>query len=691
MSTELEEFHHSFFQEIRARADSDGQFIESSFIEYFCEYLIDAGEFDALDSAHYRAPRGMRVDGYAGDPAENDGLLTLLIADFHQDDTVASLPPTDVKAIFRRLENFFSSALSPEFHEQLEETSPGYGLAEMICSRRSLLSRIRLFLLSNRNLSSRITGMADTEIDGIPVSYNVWDISRLFRLVSSRQGKEDIEIDLEEEFGQELPCLPAHVGGTSYEAYLAVVQGDLLARIYDRWGARLLEQNVRCFLQARGNVNKGIRNTIINDPEMFFAYNNGITATAEEVETCQREGVLRIRRLKNFQIVNGGQTTASLFTTGKKDKADLSHIFVQMKLAVVDPAQATEIVPKISEYANSQNRINAADFFANHPFHIRMEEFSRRLWAPSPDGSFRESKWFYERARGQYLDARANLTPAERRRFEQEFPKAQSFTKTDLAKFENVWEDIPYIVSKGAQHNFAHYATLIGQRWEKNADQFNEMYFRQAVAKAIIFRKLEKLVMEQPWYDGGYRANIVAYTIAKLSDLVANLGKKFDFDAVWKQQGISLALCDALVHVSSEVHNVIINPDAGSRNVTEWAKKPVCWRRVQALEIEIPKVFVGDLLDPSEYKASVKAATHVQKIDNGIEAQKKVLELGFDFWSNASSWAKSQRLLAEKDHQIMAIASTPSRLPTEKQCIHLMKVLEILKQETCPFLHSTRF
>ena len=194
---------------------------------------------------------------------------------------------------------------------------------------------------------------------------------------------------------------------------------------------------------------KGIRNTIQNEPEMFFAYNNGLTTTAESVETdTARE---RIRSVTNFQIVNGGQTTASIFTATKKDKAALSKVYVQVKLTVIPPERAEVVVPRISEYANTQNKVSAADFFSNHPFHLRIEELSRRIWAPSPVGGLRETHWFYERARGQYANAQANLTPAKLREFLAKNPRPQMFTKTDLAKFEYSMSMRPHIVSSPAQ------------------------------------------------------------------------------------------------------------------------------------------------------------------------------------------------------------------------------------------------
>ena len=218
-------------------------------------------------------------------------------------------------------------------------------------------------------------------------------------------------LDFAEMMGDGLPCLPAHLNSATYKSYLVVMPATVLAELYGKYGSRLLEQNVRSFLQVRGNVNKGIRATIMNDPEMFFAYNNGITATARDVENGKHANGIVIVSLKDLQIVNGGQTTASLFHTHRKDKASLENIFVQMKLSVIDEEKSEEVVPRISEYANTQNKVNAADFFSNHPFHVRMEGFSRRLWAPAQQGAQRETKWFYESARGQYADAQSKLTP----------------------------------------------------------------------------------------------------------------------------------------------------------------------------------------------------------------------------------------------------------------------------------------
>lgn len=676
---DLEAFHGDFFNQIRASADAAGNFLEAAFLELFCNYLVDCGEFDTFDAAHYRASRGMRVDGYAGDPADADGVLTLVISDFNPDQGVVSLTRTEVDGLFRRLSNFLNAALSEDFRADLEEESEGYGVAELIAVRRMQITRVRLFLVSNRNLSAKVGGFTDAEVGGLPVSYNIWDISRLHRLVSSGKEREDIEIDLTGDFGEALACLPASVGGDGYDAYLAAVPGTLLAKIYDRFGARLLEQNVRCFLQARGKTNKGIRQTILNEPGMFFAYNNGITATAEQV-TCLREsGSVRITSLRNLQIVNGGQTTASIFTALKKDKADLQRIFVQMKLSVVEPSKSGDIVPKISEFANSQNKVNAADFFSNHPFHVRVEDFSRRLWAPATDGTFKETKWFYERARGQYLDQKALRTPAEQKRFEQEFPKEQSFTKTDLAKFEMVWEQLPHTISRGAQESFAAYAKLTGQRWAKNSDQFGEMYYRAIIARAILFRTLEKDVSAQGWYSGGYRANIVAYAMAKFAQLIAERSKFFDFDDVWRQQASPNPVRSELISIAEAMQQVLQRPAAGMANVTQWAKLQACWQQATNTKHELSAAVRNSLLDAADQKTHVREAKKTQKVDDAIKAQTQAVKIGHRGWEAALSFALGKKLLSPAQRGIMAAVATPGRVPSEKQSLQLMVALQMLK------------
>lgn len=683
----LDEFTHEFIQEVLAESDADRQFVEDVFFQKSCEYLTEAGELDSADRAHYLGPpnRGIRVDGYGGDPATDESdTLSLLVLDFDQSTGVGRLAGRDMNTIFRRLENFLRHALNRRWRDALEETTPAFGLADMIARRWNRIDRVRLFLITNRKLSDRIDGRTADEIEGRTVTYSVWDIGRLYRQATAGHGREDIEIDLEGDFGGPLAILPAQQSEADHESYLAIVPGAVLADIYHRWGARLLEQNVRVFLQARGKVNRGIRVTLENEPLMFFAYNNGITATAEEIEIDDDNGRLLLRRMRNFQIVNGGQTTASIHAA-RRTGVDVSQTFVQMKLSVVDPERAEKLVPRISEFANSQNRINAADFFANHPFHVRMEEFSRRMHAPSPDGTFRQSKWFYERARGQYADARSGLTPAERRKFDLENPRRQVITKTDLAKFVNVWEGRPHEVSLGAQKNFAAFARRIGQAWEKTPDDFNETWYHEAIAKAIVFKATERLVSNQSWYQGGYRANIVAYAIAKTAHDIGELHRVVNFRAVWSRQAPTLAMETAVVRAAEAAHEVLIDPPEGLRNVTEWAKKQACWERVRALDVSWPQPFLEELISREEHRDASRRSRREQKQLNSIETQIAVVEAGPSFWTDVLDWADRRGLLTPTEAGVIRVATgRTGKAPTERQCVRAVEALRKLQSEGYP-------
>ncbi len=676
MEATPEEFFHDFRQDLLAGAEANGSFLLAEFMDTVSRELTETGFTEGFEFAHFRAQRGMRVDGYW---FNDEGGLDLFVADFDSRAELASLTRTDTNAAFKRVANFFEASLTKNLAADLEVTSPEYGLARQIADRKSLIRHLNLILVSERTLSDRIQALPDSETAGIPTSYHIWDISRLHRQRSSRSHKEALDLDFEAMFGTGISCLPAHLGNDSYQSYLVVMPGTILSTIYEKFGSRLLEQNVRTFLQARAKVNQGIRTTIMTEPSMFFAYNNGITATAQGVETEQTADGLKITRITDLQIVNGGQTTASLFHTRRKDKADLSKIFVQMKLSVIDSEESEKVVPRISEYANTQNRVQAADFFSNHAFHIRMEAFSRRIWAPAGKGAQRETKWFYERARGQYADAQAKLTPAEQRRFKAENPKPQMLTKTDLAKFENVWDDHPRYVNLGAEKNFARYAARIGREWEKSSDGFNEAYFKRAIARGIIFRATERIVSAQPWYNNGYRANIVAYTLAVLGELTKRQGTSLDFQRVWNTQAISPDLERTIATVGARVNDDLLRPMQGISNISEWAKREACWTRIlehiEEFEALVPEEFESECITRDEQLTEKRSARKTQKLDNGIEAQTKVFSIPIKKWQIIQETLAAKRLLSPKDIAVLNIATQmPKKIPTEKQCVALIEI-----------------
>ena len=691
----LDSFAEELFQDIVTAAGADGEMIEDIAFEKLCAAVVEAGEMDASDRAAYQGPpgSGIRVDGYGGDPLQDAaGTLGLIILDFDHSSGGSRLTNTDMSVLFRRLSSFLRHALDPLWRNALEETAPAFGLADLIATRWSKVTKVRLLLVSNRELSERAAGRESETLDGRPVTFSVWELRRLYRFVEVGRGHEDIDVDLSGAFGGPLAVLPADQSEDDFESYLTVMPGQVLAEIYDRFGARLLEQNVRVFLQARGKVNRGIRNTLENEPSRFFAYNNGITATAEEVKIERNNGRLLLHQMKNFQIVNGGQTTASLHVAyrgrsgGRKTEVDLSRTCVQVKLTVVDRERATELVPKISEYANTQNRVSAADFFSNHPFHVRLESFSRRIYAPSAEGTFQQSKWFYERARGQYADARAQYgTTAQRKKFDLENPRRQLFAKTDLAKFWSVWERRPHVVSLGAQKNFADFAGRVGAAWEKDEAQFNEAWFREVVAKAIAFRRTELIVSAQDWYLGGYRANIVAYAIAKLAHDVEAKKRGVDFELIWRRQALTEPMEEALALAAYEVHEVLVAPPPGIRNVTEWAKKQACWHRARSLDVAWPEALLEELVSAEDQQAAARSAKRSQRELNGLEAQIAVVQAGAELWRDALQWGGTRRLLSPKERGVLQAATrVPEQMPSDKQSLLLLETLRRLQSEGYP-------
>lgn len=681
MEQTVEEFFHDFRQETLAGAEAGSTYQLEAFMDAVSNELIETGFVEGFEHCPYRAPKGMRVDGYW---FNDEGTLDLFVADFDCRRELETLTRSDVDAAFKRVVNFFQASLEGSLEPDV--TTPEYGLVRQIADRRLQLRQVNFYLVSERVLSDRFQAYPDNDVGGVQATYHVWDIARFHRQRCSRGHKEALNIDFVELFNDGISCLPANLGSDSYQSFLIVMPAPILAKLYERYSARLLEQNVRTFLQARAQVNKGIRNTILTEPHMFFAYNNGITATAQEVETRVKDGHMQIVRMTDLQIVNGGQTTASLFHTQRRDKADLSDIFVQMKLSVIDSQQSEMIVPRISEYANTQNRVNPADFFSNHPFHIRMADFSRRIWAPAQQGAQRETKWFYERARGQYIDAQSKLTPGEQKRFKAEYPKSQMFTKTDLAKFENVFDDHPKWVNLGGQKNFARYASRIGKEWETSADEFNEFYFKRAIARAILFRATEKLISDQPWYNGGYRANIVAYTLAILGDITKRRGLLVNYQRIWTSQGIDDALTEALVVISAIVNDDLTHPPSGISNISEWAKKDSCWTRLEQRSEEIakslPDAFWSSLSTFDDAQSEAHTAKQTQKIDNSIEAQRHVIAIHGSTWLDLRNRMIALDLLTPKEIGVMNVAAQlPSKIPSERQCMVLMEILEKSRTE----------
>jgi hypothetical protein len=682
----VDEFRQFLLNETGAWAESDRNFTHTSFVDVAIGYLEEAGEVSDFEQCYYRGVglrrRALAIDGYAFDDA--DGSLRLFLADPALEEPAPTLTQSEARSLFGRLRAVAEEAIEGRLVADLDPSTPIFGFATELIRRLPHVSRIRSYVLTAARLSTRSADWPDGELAGIAVESHIWDITRFHRLHASRSGRDELIVDFGNLVRGGLPCIEAGNASDDYSAYLCVVPATTLADIYDHYGSRLLEGNVRSFLTTKGRVNKGIRNTVLNEAPMFFAYNNGIAATASSITVEETDRGSRLLTATDLQIVNGGQTTASLASARRQDKASLDGVFVPMKLSVVTPERSGEMIPLISRYANSQNRVSDADFFSNHEYHRRLEQISRRLWAPAKSGAQYETHWFYERARGQYVNEMAALSPAEKRRYQQLNPRDQVVTKTDLAKAENSWRQLPHVVSRGAQKNFLDFASFVTARWDTNPIVFHEDYFRSVVARILMFRSTERLVSAQPWYSGGYRANVVTYSVAKLAEMVARqaVGQELDFRRIWLQQGIAPSLVAQLELIAHAMHLVITDPPAGVQNVTEWSKREACWERARAVDIELLAETASELC-PAEVAQDVeRVARSQQRQDTGIGAQTAVVELGHAYWANLRTWADERLLLpAEDEYLVRMAAGLAEGFPTDRQSKRLLQLKTRLELE----------
>ncbi len=578
LDTEYEEL----MSEIRVASLAKKELPITAFFDIFSALAAENGDSPDLEPYPVlkEGPKGYRIDGASFDELEGDaGDLHLAVCIFRQMDDIPLLNAKDVDAAVDGVERYFRSIASNDFIESLEESSPAFEAAINIRQYLHKIRRIRVLVLTNGHLRTRRSAFETRKIGELDLTINVLDLDRYARIAA--EGAEPVEFDFRETANNPIPCLPASTGTDSCTSYLFAIPGPTLAEIFAAFGNRLLEQNVRTFLQARTNVNKGILRTIEHEPGMFFAYNNGVTATASSVETITiPSGGLAITRVKDFQIVNGGQTTASLLYARDALKLDLSNVYIQVKLSVVEQDVIADTVPRISEYANTQNKVSLSDLASNSPTQVRIERLSKEVKVPLRAGELVQTCWFYERARGQYKNLFAYKSRADRKALEIRYPKSQLVTKTELAKYELSFDGRPYHVSEGAQKCFNRYVTsVLAPIGDGTA--LNETWFKRAMAKALLFRELDSAVSRSQWYqaDRGYKAQIVAYAIAAGAERFRLAGYQVDLNAIWNEQSIPEGLLTWMLEEAEQVANILKNPPDNVRNITEFAKREFCWTK----------------------------------------------------------------------------------------------------------------
>jgi hypothetical protein len=625
---DLEETYRNLANEISIGSIADGELKVSEFFRIFAQTAAENGDSPDLDYTPVLSESGFgyRVDGYAidiPDAAEDAaGDLHLAVCAYYQDEELPVINAREIDLSVAYVERFLKAIGSVKTLEAMEESSHAYRLAMQIRQYISRIARIRVLVFTNAHLKTRRKVFEARVLGELPIQINVLDIERYERI--SRSGSDPVEIDFKEDFEGVVPCLPASMGSSGFSSYLFAMHGPILAKVFAAYGNRLLEQNVRTYLQAKTSVNKGILKTIQENPSMFFAYNNGITGTASSVVTEQLpNGTLGIVSIRDFQIVNGGQTTASMLYARDEMKRNLDEVYVQVKLSVVGEERLDEVVPKISEYANTQNKVSLADLASNSSVQIRIERLSKEISAPQRAGELYVTRWFYERARGQYKSLFAYKGTAQRNRLETEFPKSQLILKTELAKYELAFDGRPHHVSEGEQKCFQKYVSSVLASYGDGLE-LNEFWFKCAVAKAIIFRSLDREIARSDWYKAakGLKAQTVAYTVAATAQAFRNSEMQIDLMRVWHEQALPEVLKDWMLDWAEKIHEVLNAPPGMVKNPSEFAKKEFCWT-LHVLPLITPPP--DNLVD---YGVSLR--DFGEEVGRGRKEEKKSRDLDFD-------------------------------------------------------------
>jgi len=662
---DLQEYREYYLNQIKVTSIEEERYPYEVFIERVADIMsTEWSLFSSIEqcfitiNAGTRAFKSMHID--AGSLELSTNTLNLLVADYNEDELI-NINNSDITYASSQMLNYFENVLRGYF-KSAEQADPAVQLAIEILKNITNIYKVHLFIVSSNQLSNRVRSIEldDISIQGqnFKVELDVIDIVKIYNAQLAASEKEETIIDVNE-FGVEgIPCIRADIGGRLYEAYLAVVPGEFLSNIYKKYGPRLLESNVRSFLQFRGGVNKGIRGTILNERSNFFSYNNGISTTAKSIELHEIPGKgLCITSFKDLQIINGGQTTASLASASIKDGAPLDGIYVQMKLTVITD-ENDDFIRKISQFANSQNKVTSADLNSNHPYYLRIEEFSRKIYAPPANGVPHQTIWFFERSRGQYEQPMMKMTKTERATYERFNPTSQRFDKTDLAKFINSDEMKPFDVAWGREVNSVRFQTLMESQWKKDSSVFNEAYYRDLIAKSIIFSSIRKTILGLDWYkeNKGYLIQLVTYTFSKLIFEVHKKGKIINYRQIWDKQSLPNCLLEDLSNIAYLVRGVFFASDKPNSNIETYCKNKECWNRVSDIMCELSVGTIDFLIKKNEIKAVHSDAKKEQKFTDSLSFEIQVFQLGKEYWERLKQTGHEQGILNAVDIQILESA-----------------------------------
>lgn len=667
---DIKQFAQELIENTKLSAELNGVDFDEELATTIIEYIADTGEVNAPEICSFKKTRA-RITAYDyNDEAESLDLFYLERADT----LVGKINNGRVQQGFNYLMRFYNESMAGVLlkGDEAEENDEIAQIVELIQSTKGKISQLRIYLLTDGLTDpSAIPAAVESDEDNFVIEFNVWDMQRIYQQHNIRAGKEKVEIDFPTSYNTELQCLKMSDQNPFVDAYLAIIPGKTLAKIYKQYQQVLLEKNVRTFLQFKGKVNKEIRKTLREQPDMFFSYNNGISTTASDIELKEVDGVLYITRLFDWQIVNGGQTTASIAASLSDREVDLSKVFVPMKISVIrDKDHADAIVKAISTSANSQTAIKNSDFSANEPFLVDLENFSRSEWVPNGK-SKPICKWYFERTRGQYFDQLAQLSGFNEKSFRIEYPKNQRITKTDVAKYEASWRQRPYDVCWGAEKNYKFFVAEV----KKDKPVVTAAYYKRIIAECILFNTIDSIVRSKNL--GGYKANMNTYIMASISLLSEG---NLDMTYIWEHQKVQQVVVDKIEELIPLIWLHLTGASTGSQmqNVGEWSKRIDCWNKL--------KLKLGDV-DKFEEDALQKEINEDGSYLNETQQGRIKEAESYDpqFWFALANWAKTNNMLTPIDRKAAfnfgTMRSRGKGFASLKQAMYALRIANTAKEQ----------
>lgn len=638
MTQEEKQFLSDFMEMINEAAENNGTSSETELTKAIIEYVVDNGEALAPEICECQSnPLNEKFTGRyrlnAFDYSETTGILDLFGTIYYEGQS-PTLPVSTAQRMVNDLATTLRVAIDgAEAKRAYKEKDPDIAEAlDMMKTEyeQKHIELIRLFVLSN-GFAAEPLELPDGDFQNksdkpIRMEYHFWDMSEVLKAEQLRRNNQEILINFQEEYQTKLECVEAFDEVNNIHSYLTIMPAITLAKIYHNYKVRLIDKNVRNFLGGKIKVNNEMAKTIAETPELFFSYNNGISSTAANVEVNTDEnGRKYISSIRNWHIVNGGQTTSTIYNAyrQKQTASNLSKAFVAVKVSEVKENDTSPLVGNIAKYANSQTKIKDSDLSANAPYMLNIEKQSRKEWTSDTQPTL----WYFERLRGQFLTEKGQaggVGTNKVKKFEEERPQSQRFNKTEIAKLEMAWMEKPYESCKGGEVCFDKFWKII----KDDTPLVDETYFHNIVAKNIIYKRIDSLLKLEG--NKGHASIICAYTLALLS---LRSQQKLDLNYIWNNQSVH----DDLIPVIKECiraisdHIKLIGGDSSKNPQTE-SKKIDFWNNIQnkTLAISIPETV---LIDETET---------ITITDEQKQIIARAIDRGIDFWKNLSAWSKKE-------------------------------------------------